>query len=143
MKKLLLLLLISFGLVSSSYAGMTTVTCNETRIQLGTDQNGFNLNKTTKTRYNLTMQLITEAGEVKEIIVTTVKNSEINGKQNAFSQNYEVVKSDELGILAIGVPNFSFALPTLTLDLKTGLYARAEITNVAGGVTGMSGKCFQ
>ena len=121
---------------------MTTVTCNETRIQHGTDQNGFNL-KTTKTRYNLTMQLITEAGEVKEIIVTTVNNSEINGKQNAFSQNYEVVKSDELGILAIGVPNFSFALPTLTLDLKTGLYARAEITNVAGGVTGMSGKCFQ
>ena len=141
MKKLLLLLLVSFGFVSSSYAKTTTVTCNETRIQHASDQ-GFNL-PTTETRYNLTMQFIKEDGEVKEILVTTVNDSDISGKQTSYTSTYEVVKSDELGILAIGKPVFSFVIQTLTIDLKTGLYARAEITNVAGSSSGMSGKCYQ
>ena len=131
MNKLLLLLLISFGLVSSSYSGMTTVTCNETNISHASDQ-GFDI-PTTNTRYNLTMQFVTDFGEVKEILVTT----------DIGTSRYEVVKSDELGILAIGTPNFSFLLQSLTINLQTGLYARAEITNVAGAVQGMSGKCYQ
>mgnify|MGYP003999627225 CR=1 FL=1 len=131
MKKLLPLLLISFGLVSSSYAGMQTVTCNETNISHASDQ-GFDI-PTTNTRYNLTMQFVTDFGEVKEILVTT----------DIGTSRYEVVKSDELGILAIGTPNFSFLLQSLTINLQTGLYARAEITNVAGAVQGMSGKCYK
>jgi len=141
MKKLLIFLFLFFGLTYTSLAKTTTVTCNETNIAHASDQ-GFDI-PTTKTRYNLTMQFVMEADRVKEILVTTVKDSDVSGEQTSYTTTYEVVKSDELGILAIGVPNFSFVLQTLTIDLKTGLYARAEITNVAGAVQGMSGKCYR
>ena len=141
MKKLLIFLLLFFGLTCTSLAKTTTVTCNETNISHASDQ-GFDI-PTTKTRYNLTMQFVMEADRVKEILVTTVKDSDISGEQTSYTTTYEVVKSDELGILAIGTPSFSFVLQTLTIDLKTGLYARAEITNVAGAVQGMSGKCYR
>jgi len=134
MKKYLLLLFLSLGLIGSANASTVILICDTKSVEI----TEFGA-RTTFPGSTKTVTMVLEVNKSGVIANLTIKEILTNG--NSFSSKYSILKQDDKALTALGSGTNSHGAEILFLNKQDGRFSIAHL--VMSAALGTTGRCYE